>query len=1093
MTELADLFPYIDDISDPNFQAKITLKKEFLDLKTSTQEAIPSVRGQLFKHQEMFKNYMKFNDRICVIADPGTGKTCTVSGLAEYYADHVGETPIKKTYILVHSPAIENEIRNQIVCRCSSGKYENKNAKDSKSRERGITTALQKWYKIISYVVFGNMIRENYSVKREDKVFLDYERIRADFSGCIFWMDEVHELRISRDVMNIDDSKLKQKELTYKTLWKVFHTVDRCKFIETTATPMVNNTRELGPELNLILPEDKQFPFNYNFDNATIEELNNRLSGMISYVRALDTGIVIVPGLGDEPIGGEGIDEAGNEFTYTEIVHRTKMSPLQEACYLSYRGQINEDDGDDDDETGTGGSGRNDVYSNVRQATNFVYPDGTIGDAPFKKYINYDSKSGIYSAKPELQRYLINLDGPESISTLSSKYADTIRRARVTRGCYFAHSDLRKYSGIIQFGLCLEAQGYTMFSQNSSAFDRSDFQESSSYCGDGMNDKKGDRKLLIKPGLRYAIISSDTTQSRSLFSSIMELFNSKENRYGDYIKFILVTMVGRTGISFNNVISIELFDAFWNKSSNKQTKMRSIRATSHNNLIKDREAQGIFGPLPVGLYQHVAVTSRGESINIYMYKVAEKKERPIAAKMRMLKQISFDCWLNHDRNVRPGDTDGSELCDYTTCNYDCYNPNPLVPGYTIDESSFDVLYIDGIVNTIVNSITSLFSAKSSWEIERFYKYLGYPIKYIDLAIEQIVFSKRPIMDRFGFNRYPHQSSGWLYLSDTFDQGKVMDTFYIENLIINEKRDLVRGSSKQISSVEDILTASNLTLRSEKQQFEQALIEYSISGIKQPILYQFQNFWFEVPEPVIMLRDERASNLIKSRKSKLDIKTLKPAQLAMIDFEPNNRKVIFNNYDLYDDVTMKSGKSGLIQNYHKGDSKYRILDSGRFRDMDSVERFVYNKLFQKSISLKVKPLEDTGIYIIKMKDSEIIVRKFADTDDVSIKEKNRGRDCSSLKKNDIYDIVRYINLPIQVAETLKDFSVISNLYTLTDAELSKVIDDREIFDYEFQNERRMSREQKINLILWDNKRLSNVEMCKYISTYLKERGLIFTIY
>lgn len=1130
--ELADLFPENINPNDPFFQAKITAKKEFQDLATDTTEEIPSVRGQLFKHQQMFKRYMQINDRIMVIAEPGTGKTCTVGGLAEFYADHVGETPIRRTYVLVHSSAVENEIRYQLICRCSDGRYETKKVKESQGqgRQRNITTSIQKWYEIQSYRTFASKLRKKYwklvdVSKPKGPSVPDLARLEYDFSGSIFWMDEIHELRISRDVLNIDDTLLKKKEITYKTLWTLFHCTKRCKYIETTATPMINHTRELGPPMNLILPIDKQFPFNYDFDTATLEQMNKRLSGSISYIRALDTGInVIYEG---QPIGGRGIDTLGEEFTYQEIVYPTAMSKLQESCYLRYRGNNTSDDIDDDAEdqnditnTSYGGT---DVYTYVRQATNFVYPDGDIGMASFNKYIGQDKVSKKYYAREELNEYLRNIrstpeNGGKSIETLSCKYADIIERAKYKPGCFFVQSDFSLQSGIIQFALCLEAQGYGHFDQNTSAFERGDTNENQGYCNEGLVTKtEGERRLLIPKGLRYAIVDSNTTSSRGLFSSIMELFNSKENRHGEYIKFILVSMVGRTGLSFNNVIEEDLLEGFWNKASNKQTKMRCIRATSHAYLIREKQQRGDFTRVNVQIFQHVAVTRDGESINIRMYKVSERKERAIGKKMRQLKQIAFDCWLNVRRNIRPGDIDGTPECDYTTCDYKCYNPDPRTsPGFREDVTSYDVLYTSDLINSIMNDIFSIMREHSHLTLNSVYYILKLPEKYVNLAIERIITSKTPFQDRYGFYRYLHESSGWIYLSDTFDKSKVMDTFYVDNLIAIEHGSIskVDGNNVPSTSMPSTVQSNIQTLQSnlgisnvmstvigmttsrpsnsKMIQLENELVNYRDSNFIGPMMDKLKNFWFKIVLPKRNLQQELDVLRISSqgRKAKKDPKmvSLNSEQLATITYETEGPEVIVHNFPLYETLSGKGQGYGNIQVYYNGGDRFRILDGNRFRYTDLAETIVYNHFHQKIAQEKIRALEANKIYIIKMGDKEIIRNVFDEKDDGNLKDKNRGRNCTTIPKTTLLEMTWYARAP---PSNLTTDTIINNMDELT---ISNRLDTEQLFGLDYQQDKGMSLSQKRWMYLWTRvPRINNPNLCIAITSKLKQDGMIFEVY
>ena len=167
------------------------------------------------------------------------------------------------------------------MCICTDGFYETdsiRNAPDEKAQKKNVTTSLKRWYQIFTYGSFASKL----------EAMSDAE-IKARFSGSIVFIDEVHNLRTEKIT---DAGKQRSKKKTYDQLWRLNHIAERCIHIIASATPMVNKVSEIGPIMNLILPEDNQFGPDIDFENITLEQLEPYMRGKISYVRALDTGAV---------------------------------------------------------------------------------------------------------------------------------------------------------------------------------------------------------------------------------------------------------------------------------------------------------------------------------------------------------------------------------------------------------------------------------------------------------------------------------------------------------------------------------------------------------------------------------------------------------------------------------------------------------------------------------------------------------------------------------------------------------------------------------------------------------------------------------
>src|SRR5207237_876269 len=80
------------------------------------------------------------------------------------------------------------------------------------------------------------------------------------------------------------------KEIKYRALWRLTHIPDRCKIVGLTATLIIDVVEQAPSVLNLFLPVDRQFSSEDRLDKMSLQQVEAKTRGMISYVRALDAG-----------------------------------------------------------------------------------------------------------------------------------------------------------------------------------------------------------------------------------------------------------------------------------------------------------------------------------------------------------------------------------------------------------------------------------------------------------------------------------------------------------------------------------------------------------------------------------------------------------------------------------------------------------------------------------------------------------------------------------------------------------------------------------------------------------------------------------
>ena len=1110
--EIEDLVYTYPKYNDPKIQTLITGKEEFREVAATPTESVP-LRGQLFKHQKFLKRLMLQYDNQLVSWATGSGKSCGLFSISEHYKILAGTLeeirvnnisaplpPYKRAYILVKGQTLIDDLKFQLLCKCTDGDYITPqiiNSKTETSRKANITRSISKYYTITTYETFAKSL-----LKMTD------EQMHNEYDDCLFFIDEVHNIDkkdkglIKKDPVSGNEYHYKMKKnkktkvleekiivnrLIYDQLWRLFHTVKPRKVMLFSATPMINDSSEIGPIMNLILPEDNQIPDNIDWKTVTLEELEPYFRGLISYVRALDTGAIPV-------YQGEIIDRKydikGKKVDSQMVVYGTRMEKKQSDVYKLAEDNPLELRPD---------SKKPQAFDDLkRQAANFVFPDDTTASVGYRKYVI--QKGNYFEATPELSKWLSD---KELLRSLSAKFSEIVKLCKENPGNCWCFSNYIRGSGAVVLSLCFQKQGFERYNESASAFNT--LGTNLSICGSkSLNDKK-ERFVRIGKALRYSLLTSETTASEA--SSLLELFNSYENRHGEYIKVIIGSPVTRDGLNLANVLQIHLTGPGWNQAGSYQAESRAIRSTSHVDLIEEEKQRLIsIGEDPekayvtIKVYRHAAVDENYTSVDIKFYGDSEKKDYEIKRITRMMKQSAIDCQINYARNVRPKDIDGTADCDYDVCQYKCVSPPPDY----IDYTSFDVLYSDDILESIKIEINDIFRVIFQLPYENLYKELeGYRKKFIDMAVSDLIENKVTIIDHYGYISYLREDRGTLFLINDYPlslyekEGAVALSEYSSNLIgiqtmtLNEYIGSVQRGSGNIL---DILKGLNedeinerideITLENKMLLLEKAIDVYYINQINTPtvraVIDKFRNFIYKIYEPdktlafVQKALAERGTGRGRKPKEgtkfKLSLKQKENVE-KLLKNEKGKDLIFFHN--LYS-ISQSQTAHSITAKSRRTEGKIRLLDNIGWRDANEYEEIVYKEIIknkEEKIEFDIYgTLEQDQTFRIVDKTTEEAFTK--DTRKI-----NRGRVCHTWKKKELVDLLWKLKFnPFEIEEELNKKELIEYIVSqeiATKAEAKKF--EKEKLDFYYT---------------WYSSKTNMNEICDLLEEHFEEENKLF---
>jgi len=686
------------------FNEAIYKKKEFYENKLDERENLPMQRGVYMRHQNTIARYLSSHtpyDSLILVHEPGTGKTCSVISAIELIKNE--HSLFTGALILARGEKLLNNFINELVFKCTPGNYVPENYENLTSLEKThrINKKIRSYYKFNTFAKFAKRLKK----------FSDAD-IKSRYSNLIIVIDEVHNLRIQVE-------KDKESIEIYEQFHRFLHNISNTKVVLLSATPMKDSPEEVASILNLILPYKQQLPNGEDFlreymftkndiyypKPEKIEYLKSLFKGKVSYLRAMQSNVT------KEFVGKSGI--YGLKYI---IIDPLFMKSFQSKYYTeSYRKDTDEKEG---------------IYNNSREATLFVYPDGSYGSKGFKNYIKEKDRKvfELITKKDKIKRVpkkrfimdnslISELKGSSTEETLDkiSKYSivyyTTIRNILLSQNkAGFIYSSIVKGSGLILFSLILELFGFT---------------------------KANGNETTTSP--RYVLLTGDSNTDAET-RKIINRFNKPDNIKGEYIRIILGSRAISEGFSFRHIQYEVVLTPHFNYSETIQAISRGLRLDSHNDLLKN-------GITPtVKIYQPVSFSKNNKtpSIDLYMYKLSEDKDVSIQSIIRLIMEASFDCGLNYIRNRVKGQ-DGSRECEYTTCNYECDELNmalikKALNNDELDYSTYNLYYANPRISSVYKRIENILRENINIEFQVLLKLLEKEFNgnEITIALESLV-------------------------------------------------------------------------------------------------------------------------------------------------------------------------------------------------------------------------------------------------------------------------------------------------------------------------------------------------------------------
>jgi hypothetical protein len=664
--------------NDDDFQTRIAEKKEFGDL--IYDGSVPTNESNIIKksdticnadfvvanHQIFASNFISPHTpykSILLYHGLGTGKTCSAITIAEQARLYNKRMGIKRPIIIVASPNVqtnflkqlfnESDLHNadgiwRIKPSCIGSKLlreANPTFNNTMTKEqivKSINKTIKTNYSFHGYESFGNLINDISTISNKNNKALSLQKLQNEFKDSLVIIDEIHNIRSDE----VDTNKTAARQLKKLIASKV----PNMKLVLLSATPMFHSHTEIVWLLNLMRENDNKPPIIHDniFSNNILTdagaiELRKLSSGYVSYVRGENPfsfpyriwpsmfNMNIKYSKPSRSVSGKIISEQDN-IKFLDLY----PIPISDAQLKGYNLLLNSMDTSID-------LGTEDIrninlnYTTIEpliQALTIVYP--TVDSIS-----TFTGKQGLdsilvektlqlpklpytrtYTYKNEIVEKYGKIFDKEHIHKYSPKISKICEHIEDSDGIVMIYSQHIK-GGVVPMALALESRGFELYRSTGSTRLLNDTNDT----------------VQASTGLKYILITGDLILSPNNSADIKKL-TQHENKDGGIIKVVIISRAGSEGLDFKNIRQIHIIEPWYNMNRIEQIIGRGQRMCSHNNLPFKHRNVMIF------LYFTTLLNESIESVDHYMYRMAEQKAINIGKISRILKEVAVDRIIN---------------------------------------------------------------------------------------------------------------------------------------------------------------------------------------------------------------------------------------------------------------------------------------------------------------------------------------------------------------------------------------------------------------------------------------------------------------
>ena len=806
------------------------IEEDYDNIDSYAQKICDFTEFELDPHQMFVRNFMSNQtpyNGLLLYHGLGTGKTCSAISVCEETRTYMHQMGITKKIIIVASPAVQENFKIQLfderklkkinglwnIKACIGNKFikeinpMNMKGLSRKKIVRQIKKLIKQSYTFKGYTEFSNyiiQIMDKFTSRDDTPEIVEKKQNRAlkmEFSNRMLVIDEVHNIRLTKE------GAIKKSSENLSSLVKF---AQNLKLLLLSATPMFDSHTEIVWILNLLNLNDKRYPialndiFNKNGDfkvetkdNEGGENLLIRKSkGYISYVRG-ENPFSFPHGIWPKMAGNPQslfIKQEDGIFKYPEkqlnehaiiepisLIDLTlvKIGDYQKKGYTRLLDYLKTNKKTKNNKPVISESATGISFTALEaplQSLNIIYPyteleKDTLDEDMLNYLYGHQGLARVMRYNPKTKKDFAYKDvtlknfgrifAPENIGLYSSKIAYMCDRIRKSDGIVFIYSQYID-GGAIPIALALEEMGITRYGKSKSLF-----KTPPTASIDAITNKPKEKDKPFNPA-KYIMITGDKKYREEEMAAVTD----ENNTNGEKVKIIIVSRAGSEGLDFKNIRQMHILDPWYNLNRSEQVIGRAVRKKSHCQLPYNKRNVEIY------MYGTLLEDAENtEAVDLYIYRLAEKKAKKIATVTRLLKETAIDCFLNRKgldfsestiRRIAPngntveqilssnkkrinyvlGDKDNSMICDFKRCEYKC-KPDITLLEEEINKDtyneSFIVMNLDKILQRIRNLFKEQYIYKKNKLLLAITSMKKYPLDQIYTALSYLIDDENEFM------------------------------------------------------------------------------------------------------------------------------------------------------------------------------------------------------------------------------------------------------------------------------------------------------------------------------------------------------------
>jgi superfamily II DNA or RNA helicase len=212
------------------------------------------------------------------------------------------------------------------------------------------------------------------------------------------------------------------------------------------------------------------------------------------------------------------------------------------------------------------------------------------------------------------------------MNTCSPKYIRIIFNIEKTKGTILIYSNYVAMEGLQILKIYLNLLGFIDV-ESDKLFNKNNLK---------LNDN------LLKNNFRYCEFHGGIEKNLRRINK--EIFNDSYNKYGKYIKIIMISPAGAEGINLSNVRQVHILEPYWNEVRIEQVIGRALRFCEHRNLpLEERK---------VDIFRYKMIRNSGnETSDEKLENISRKKYNLLLSFIDAIKEVAVDCELFKAHNM----------------------------------------------------------------------------------------------------------------------------------------------------------------------------------------------------------------------------------------------------------------------------------------------------------------------------------------------------------------------------------------------------------------------------------------------------------